>query len=156
MANYVSATGGTKRQRRLAQDVAYWCIKELMPRHRTLDIEIILTKCFEDGAAGFCYALETEREFEVCIDKRLYPADKNEFILTICHEVVHVMQTAKGLLVDRVYPKKLGYRRFWKCPKTGKLINHTKTPYSKQPWERQAYRMQEELFKKFPEAAKNA
>ena len=57
--NYVNAVGGTKAQRKLAEDVAYFCIGEMMPRLRTLEIEIQLTKCLDDGAYGFCYAMET-------------------------------------------------------------------------------------------------
>ena len=143
--NLVSAMGATKKQRELAVDIAYFCIDELLPRHRTLEIEIQLSKCADDGATGFCYAMETERDFTVEIDKRIYNVDLDEFIVTICHEMVHVMQTAKGLLLDRVYPKKLGYRKLWK----GK--DYSKTPYSKQPWERQAYRMQGKLAKKYKE-----
>ena len=150
--NCVTATGGTKKQRELAEEIAYWCIDVLMPRHRTLDIEIMLTKTFEQGAWGFCYAMDTDREFTVEIDKRILnklPEKEggglDAFIETICHEMVHVMQTAKGLLVDRVYPKKLGYRQLWKG------VDHTKTSYSKKPWEKQAYRMQGKLLKGFKE-----
>jgi hypothetical protein len=143
--NLVSAVGGTKKQRELAEDVAYFCIEELLPRHRTLDIELCLNKCGDMGASGFCYAVETERDFTVEVDKRIYKVDLDEFIVTLCHEMVHVMQTAKGMLTDRIYPRKLGYRRLWK----GK--DHTKTSYSKQPWERQAYRMQNKLAKKYKE-----
>ena len=127
-----------------------------MPRHSTLDIEIILTKCLEEGAAGYCYALETEREFEVLIDKRIYPNNRNEFILTVCHEMVHVMQTAKGLLVDRVRPSKYGYRKHWKCARTNTIKDYSKTQNSKRPWERQAYRMQNKLLKKYLEAEENS
>lgn len=152
--NCVTATGGTKRQRELAEAIGYWCIEKLLPRHRTLDIEIVLTKTFEQGAWGFCYAMETDRDFTVEIDKRIekYCNETkgmgnglDAFIETICHEMVHVMQTAKGLLQDRVYPKKLGYRQLWKG------VDHTKTSYSKKPWERQAYRMQGKLLKGFKE-----
>jgi len=152
--NCVTATGGTKKQRELVTAIAYYCIDKLMPRHRTLDIEIMLTKTFESGAWGYCYAMDTDREFTVEIDKRIIKfCDESKdfgdgldaFIETVCHEMVHVMQTAKGLLVDRVYPKKLGYRQLWKG------VDHTKTSYSKKPWERQAYRMQAGLLKGFKE-----
>jgi len=156
--NQVTATGGTKKQRELTERVVRYCISILMPRHTTLDIEIQLTKCLDDGAYGFCYAADDwpARTFVIEVDKRL-PKFKNKktnkqglerYIETICHEMVHVWQSVTGRMVDRVYPRRLGYRKLWKS-KDGSYINHTHTVYSKQPWERQAYRMQGGLLKGF-------
>jgi len=164
--NLVTVRGGSKAMRGLTEDVAYWCIGELMPRYRTLDIEIELSTCCDDGGWGFCYALETVRDFHIEIDKRIQLffhdesakenpenskiendyAGRYAFIQTVCHEMVHVWQNATGVMVDRVYPKKLGYRKLWK----GK--DYSTTSYSKQPWERQAYRMQDGLAEKFLES----
>ena len=159
--NSVSPLGGTKRQRELAADVVEFCMSELMPRHRTLDIEVELTKCFENDGEACCYPLENSlREFRIEIDHRIYkPFSKKwmerkmitvdprygyeNYVTALCHEMVHVWQWVTGVLQDRVLPKRLGYRTLWK----GK--DYTKTPYSRQPWERQAYRMQEKLFKKY-------
>ena len=156
--NYVNVVGGTKAQRKLAEDVAWYCIYELgLGRYRTLEIEIMLNKCLDEGAYGFCYEGENDRDFTIEVDKRIPKmhykilkglTGREAFIETICHEMVHVMQTAKGLMVDRVRPKRLGYRKLWK----GK--DYTDTPYSKQPWERQAYRMQGKLLKGFLEHEK--
>ena len=57
--------------------------------------------------------------------------------------MVHVIQWVKGLLKDRVYPKKLGYRQLWKNK------DYTNASYSKRPWEKQAHGMERKLFKKF-------
>ena len=71
--NTVSPLGGTKRQRELASDVVEFCMSELMPRHRTLDIEVELTKCFEKDGEACCYPLENGlREFRIEIDHRIY------------------------------------------------------------------------------------
>ena len=168
--NSVTVNGSYKSLRRLTEDVAYWCIAELMPRYRTLDIEITLSKCADEGGWGFCYSMETERDFAIEIDKRipkLYAQEaakeqpesdekdraaygREAFIETICHEMVHVWQMATGVMVDRVYPKKLGYRKLWK----GK--DYSDASYSKQPWERQASRMQGQLLKKFLKYEENA
>jgi|AP95_1055475.scaffolds.fasta_scaffold78837_2 hypothetical protein len=158
MPNSVAVTGGTQRQKNLAIQVAYFCIGELMPRVRTLDIKINLTKMFEKGSFAECWprgdCLGSMRTFEIDIDHRIYkPFSKNPafsaekgyktFIQTICHEMVHIMQWVRGLLTERVYPRKLGYRKLWKG-KTYKDVS-----YSKQPWERQAHAMESKLFKKF-------
>jgi hypothetical protein len=63
-----------------------------------------------------------------------------EVIKTVMHEMVHVWQWATGLCKDYS-----DGRRMWK----GK--DHTDTPYSKQPWERQAHRMEDKLFQKWIE-----
>ena len=168
--NSVTVNGSYKSLRKLTEDVAYWCIAELMPRYRTLDIEITLSKCADNGGWGFCYAVETERDFAIEIDKRIpkiyewaaveeepnstkkehRAAGREAFIETVCHEMVHVWQIATGVMVERVYPKELGYRKLWK----GK--DYTKHSYSKQPWEQQAFRMQGQLLKKFLEYEENA
>ncbi len=147
--NVVDVRGGTKLRRKLAAEVIHYCIRELMPRLRTLDIDVVLNKCMDEGAFGSCYAIDTNREFHIEIDKRLYEISQHEFIETICHEMVHVWQQAKNLMIDRIRPKKLGYRRLWKNQRTGKYQDHSKTVYSKQPWEIQAYRMQGKLVKGF-------
>jgi len=157
MSNSIAVAGGTQRQRDLATQVAYFCIGELMPRVRTLDIKINLTKMFDKGSFAECIALSDRqpgRAFEINMDHRIYkPFSKNPpfsaekgyrmFVQALCHEMVHVMQWVKGLLKDRVYPKRLGYRQLWKNK------DYTKTSYSKQPWERQAHGMERKLFEKF-------
>jgi hypothetical protein len=155
--NQVTVIGGTKKQRQLTENVVWYCISELMPRHSTLEIEVQLTKCLDEGAYGFCGSDDgTARSFIIEVDKRL-PKFKNgnpnasglkRFIQTICHEMVHVYQTATGLMVDRVYPVKLGSRKLWKT-KDGSYVDYTHTSWSKQPWERQAVRMEGKLAKGF-------
>ena len=144
--NVIHAVGATKSLRTLAEKVAWYCIFELdLARYRTLEIEIKLNKCLNDGAYGFCYEGENDRDFTIEIDKRIpkmpeeitgYKDSRDAFIETLCHEMVHVMQTAKGTLADKFHG---GYKRMWK----GK--DYTGTPYSRRPWERQAYRMQGKL-----------
>ena len=38
--NLIYTIGGNKKQRELVSDVAYFCIDKLMPRMKTLDVEI--------------------------------------------------------------------------------------------------------------------
>ena len=60
--NDVQVLGATKSKRTLAEDVAYFCINEMMPRMKTLDICIQLDKlCDVDG---YCLAV-TNREFNL-------------------------------------------------------------------------------------------
>ena len=121
--NLVTVIGGTKKQRDLTENVVWYCIKELMPRYRTLEIEVQLTKCLDKGAYGYCVADEgTTRSFIIEVDKSLSKFKNKKinkqglerFVETICHEMIHVWQTATGRMIDRVYPSKLGYRKLWK------------------------------------------
>jgi len=128
--NTISVRGGNKKQRELVEDVVFWCIDYMMPRLRTLDIDINLKKI--DDAEGYCLALSS-REFEIEFDNRIKKED--DFITCVIHEMVHVWQYAYRLLKDT------HTKQYWK----GK--DYTDTPYSKQPWEQQAYRLQEILYK---------
>ena len=53
--NYIKAVGGNRALRELSERVAEYCIGELgLSRYRTLEIEIHLNRCLDDGAYGFC------------------------------------------------------------------------------------------------------
>jgi len=152
--NYIKAVGGTKSLRALSESVAWWCIDELgLSRMRTLEIEIQLNKCLNEGAYGFCYEGENDRDFTIEIEKRLPIMPKKvhgckngreAFIETLCHEMVHVWQNARGTMRDTFGDGTAkGYRKYWKG------VDHTDTAYSKQPWERQAYRMQGKMLQDY-------
>ena len=52
----IEVTGGCQRDRRLAEDVVWFCLERLLLRHKTLDITVTLKKTYEETAWGFCYA----------------------------------------------------------------------------------------------------
>ena len=145
-------TGGIKRDRELAEEIVWFCLEKMLPRHRTLDITVRLTKTYEDGAKGFCYQGDDDRDFIIEIDHRLSRKESiDEFIDTICHEMIHVKQNAKKQLIDR-YRWKKGqkprYRKLWKC-RDGKYRNYENTNYWKQPWEVEAHRDSSKYVKEF-------
>ena len=142
----IEVTGGRKKDRELADEIIWWCMDYLMPRHRVLDIDLKFTKTLEDGAHGFCYRGDDDRDYVIEIDHRLHKlVGKEELIETIIHEMVHVWQGATGRMKDKF---KGGYKQLWKC-KDGKYRNYKNTAYEKQPWETEAYRMQGPLTKLF-------
>ena len=59
-----------------------------------------------------------------------------EFIDTVCHEMIHVKQHATKKVIDRI---RGGYKKLWKC-RDGKYRNYLETAYDKQPWEIEAHR----------------
>ena len=134
--NFVSATGGKQHQRDIAVTTVNQMIAELLPRFRTLDIEVVLRTFKEDeGAVGFCGMIDNKgRHFEIEIDKKL---NINELVTTICHEMVHVKQYARNEMTDQCVQYGAAT---WK----GRKVN-PKTTYYDLPWEKEAYRLQDSL-----------
>ena len=68
--NYVTAIGGNKTQRKIAETTVHQMIAELLPRFRTLDIEVHLKKLSEE-AVGYCTMTDNNRTFEIEVDRKL-------------------------------------------------------------------------------------
>lgn len=134
--NYVNVTGSTKKKRSIAENAVIFCIDMLMPRMRTLDIELKFMNLKNEDAIGSCYEGETKRDFYIDIEKTL---EGDELIEVVCHEMVHVWQAATRKMRDLDECRKL-YK--------GKLYDDT-IAYEDEPWEIEAYKMQGKLLKKF-------
>ena len=97
----IEIIGGRKKDRELADEIIWWCMDMLMPRHSVMDINFRLTKTAEDGALGFCYQGDDDRDYHIEVDHRLSRAEGTEiFIETVIHEMVHVWQSASGRMKD--------------------------------------------------------
>ena len=100
--NYIEVNGGNKFQRHVAQVVVGQMIKALMPKMRTLEIEVQIKKLTGD-AVGWCMMEDTNREFTIEVANNL---SLKELVTTICHEMVHVKQYARK--------ETCGYGKKWK------------------------------------------
>jgi len=149
---YFETKGGIKRDRILAYKVIKFCIKKLLPRHRNLYISCTLTNTLKDGMYGWCMDSYEKKTYEIGIHNRLsrdgvllVSDGVYDFITTVCHEMVHVMQyaTKKYIQSDASF-------QMWKC-KDSKYRNYARTDYDKQPWETQAYAMEYSLAEEFIE-----
>jgi hypothetical protein len=144
----IEVIGGIKKDRELADEIVWFCMDVLLPRNRTTQISVELTKTFEEGAWGFAHQGDDDRDFFIQIDHRLSRRKGIDcFIETVCHEMIHVWQLSTKQMKDTI---RGGYKQLWKC-KDGKYRNYSKAPYHKHPWETQAYAMEghlAELFKK--------
>ena len=129
--NMIEVTGGTKLQRDLAIKVVEWYIKKILPRMRTLDITVNLTNCIKYGAYGYCTEGDSNRDFEIEVDKslRLY-----DFVSTLTHELTHMKQYARGEM--KYMPDG---RTRWK-----KKI-YSDISYADSPWEKEAFRVEKQL-----------
>lgn len=127
--NIVDVFEGTKKEREIAKSAVEWCIKKLMPRMQTLEIEVE----FEDiDEFGFCYMGNDNREFYISLKKNMSLYD---LISTVCHEMVHVKQFARKELRD------LGHTvRLWK----NELYN-SNIEYAQRPWEKEAFALEEKM-----------
>ena len=139
---HIEATGGLKKDRELAEDVMWFCMDILMPRMRTLCVDLEFTKTLEDGAMGFAYMGEDDKDIIIQVDHRFSRIKGRDLLIeTVAHEMVHVWQMATGRLKDKF---RGGYKQLWKC-KDGKYRNYNKTSYDRQPWETQAYSLEGKL-----------
>lgn len=130
--NLVEVKGGTKVQKEMAAKVVYWYLKKMMPRFRTLDITVNLTKCMErDGAYGYCMEVDS-RSFEIEIDKNLRLFD---FVSTLTHELTHLKQYVRKEMVALD-----GGNIRWKSK-----VYSPSTSYEESPWEKEAFRVEKEL-----------
>jgi len=143
----IRVTGGTASQKKHIPSVINFGIEKLMPR-MNLDITVRLKKL--DGEAyGYCHAdpngdaerLDRPREFELEIHKNM---SLRKVLETVCHEMVHVKQYARGELYESSRNK-----HRWQ----GKWID--KDPeYWDQPWEIEAHGREAGLFIRWAEDQK--
>ena len=109
-----------------------FCVDELLPKYRTLDIYIELGD-FEakENVMGQCLHV-TGNEFQIDIDSKqnLY-----NLILTTCHEMVHVKQYSRKELKED-FPRTLWFNKEYS---DGRCY----------PWELEAWKMQKTLAHKY-------
>ena len=138
-------TGGRKKQRDLVCSIdslmAPIILGSRLARVVELDYQIVSNL----DADGWCEWMDDNiRPREFCIQIRK-EQDYASMILTVVHELVHVRQMARSELYE-IFLGKPKQMQVWR----GKRI--TKTPaYSKQPWEREAFRLQEGYAREYVE-----
>lgn len=136
------------RRRAIAHDLLEWSIRRLMPMKRILTVELTVEQLCknEHGSAGWVDNWIQPKEFQIQIATGL---NLPTYIETIIHEMIHVKQYSRGELKDR-FPLGATSKKLWK----GR--DHTKTSYSRMPWERQAYNLSGKLVAEYNSYRKNA
>ena len=126
--NQIEIVGGKKSERAVAEEVVQWCVKKLLPRHRTLDIYVEFSKI---DAYGYCMEEDEKgRVFTLTLQKGMGLFD---LVSTICHEMIHLKQYAKREL------RNVNGKTMWKSK------DHTNTLYDDAPWEKEAYKLEGKL-----------
>ena len=102
-----------------------------------MQIHIAHKGLLREGVFGWTWTTDAQyrpREFEVAVHNRMTP---EHYTKTLLHELWHVLQHVKGTLKDK------HNKRLWKG------IDHSETDYDDQPWEKEALKMEEVLYKKY-------
>ena len=134
----IDSKGGTKTMRAVADDVVYETLKRLMPRKRSIFLDIEVTNTLKEGAYGLAYSyIEPDEGRFNYIEIENKPRNLYTYIETLCHECVHIKQYERGELKD------VRGKQMWK----GK--DCTDLSYSKQPWEKEAFSLQKDLAKAY-------
>ena len=133
----ITVIGGKPKQRKYVESMVHFCIDTLMPRMRTLEIEVKL--CSPKGAMGYCLETDNNRTFEIEVDRTL---SYRKMLETVAHEMVHVKQYARREL----HP----VHNIW----MGKTYNPEKTSYWDLPWEIEAHGRELGLFIRWAEQEK--
>jgi len=129
--------GGTANERAAAFKAVNFALKYLMPRKKNLTVDINITDIPDDADAYHCCIDKGEHEIEVQTG-----LIEEDFITAIFHEMVHVRQHERGLLKD------YGIRKAWKGEEYLGIYDTVDT-YMNLPWEEEAYRLQEEMYKEW-------
>ena len=108
----------------------------LMPRlKRSVDIDVyVVTRC-DNNHYALCFGDKNSAEIELARGSGDTTFTLNEMMLNLAHELVHVKQFIKGELHPSL--------------NTWKRLDYTNVPYSRTPWEKEAYLLEDKLIEKF-------
>ena len=121
--------GGTKTQQRVTDEAARVFIKQLLPRKRTLNIDITIRNTLKENAAGYC-THEDRDQFHIELHNR---GTLFDYLSFLAHELVHVKQYSNRELVKYCW---MG-------------VDYFDVAYSKLPWEKEAWSAQYPMSKKY-------
>ena len=134
---------GYKYSTNRCESIVTWFVDKYLPRHKIF-VHVDHKGLLREGVFGWQWITDSDsrpREFEIEIHNRLSPALYTE---TLLHELWHVYQHVTGQLKDK-YNK-----RYWKG------IDHSKTDYDDQPWEKEAHLMEKKLIREYTQSLLDA
>jgi hypothetical protein len=135
MRSYIEITGHRARKKHCF-NVVNWVLEKYLPRHQ-LDIMIHHRGLLREGVYGWCTVQDCDyrpRAFLIEIHNYLTLED---YLQTILHEMWHVYQHVRGDLRDK------GSLQLWKG------IDYSDKDYDDLPWEKEASKMEKELFQEY-------
>lgn len=133
----------------LIKKIIQFAKRELFPRHQNVKVVVSVSKKLheKEGLYGDCYD-DGDRIYRIRLDGPLAESDRDEFVSTLLHEMVHVKQYCKRELTQ---PR----GKFWITKFKGEEYSTTMA-YRSQPWEKEARKLEKVLLKKFKKEIENA
>lgn len=111
-------------------------LSNMCPRvRRDIMVDVSIKQSCDQHAMGYCWGEKDAIEIEIaktCFGESL---SQDKILTNLCHELVHAKQLILGELSSTV--------RVWKSQ------DHKDTPYSQQPWEREAFYWESKLYSKY-------
>lgn len=140
-------TGGTAEKRALARKAARWVLANELIIKKDVRINIRFKDTNLDWYGEAYHVAPSSyrsKSFTAVIANEIDLATEKELLVeTIMHELVHVWQMATNTTRYSLNSSQTNYKIFWKGE------DMTKVAYSRQPWERQAFRKEKVLTRKF-------
>lgn len=127
---------GYNYSKKRCSDVVNWFIEKHLPRHK-INLVVHHRGLLREGVYGWICVTDCDwrpRAFEIEMHNQM---DPDHYIRTLLHELWHLYQHVMGSLRD-----KRG-KRYWRG------IDHSETDYSDQPWEQQAFQMEDVLYDEY-------
>jgi hypothetical protein len=141
----INIKGGTKTQKKHTKSMVEFCIKMLMPRMKSLEINVHIKEFEKDDAYGYALATDSAdeqrpREFDIDINK---DTRLRRLLETVAHEMVHVKQFARGELYQSSITAKHRWQGEWQ---------KGQAEYWDLPWEIEAHGRECGLFVRWAQA----
>ena len=129
-------TSGYKYSHKRCCDIVGWFAETYLPNHKIF-VNVDHKGLLREGIFGWMWTADCDyrpRDFEIELHNRMNP---EHYTKTLLHELWHLYQHVQGILKDK------HGTRYWKG------IDHSQTDYSDQPWELEAQRMEEVLYRAY-------
>jgi len=131
----ISITGRIAKRKQV-ETFIFDTLEHLMPRlRRDIDIDVrVVTRC-DNNHYALCFGDKNSAEIELARGSGDKTFTLQEIMLNLAHELVHAKQFIKGEL----HPSLNKWKR----------LDYSNVAYSRQPWEKEAYLLEDKLVDKF-------
>ena len=132
---HVSIRGRIAQKTRI-KDYIVETIQYLMPRlRRNVTVDIQIVNVCENEFYGLCWGDRSGSEIELPRNAYDQSFTLDEMMRNLAHELVHTKQLLRG---------ELRRNQWWKNDQS-----FTNTVYGKQPWEKEAYNLEDKIYQKY-------
>jgi hypothetical protein len=128
---------GQLKNKKFVEKVSELLLENIVPTRlrRFVEVDVwILTAC-EEQVGGYCWGDKRSIDIEVARTSEGERYTREEMLINLTHELIH----AKQFITGELSPSSMRWKK----------ADYSKTPYSHQPWEREAYRWEKRLYEKY-------